>query len=295
MRFTVFTPAYNRGYCIEKLFRSLQRQSFRDFEWVVVDDGSTDDTEARIAAFQKEEQGFPIRYQKVENGGKHRANNLGVRLARGELFTCVDSDDYLTDDALEIIDRVEKSIPPEEKPRFAGVCGQKCGPDLLPLKGSFAGPGYLDMTYIERLQNKIVGDCSEVLYTEVWRKYPYAEYPGENFLTEATALYEMAADGLKMRFFNQPIKIIEYLPDGLTASSKERFRKNPRGWGLYIYDRIRYGQLKGPGKWDVIGDYYLLCRDRLSVREMAEILHMNPVLFRVKLSETLLKFRLHLR
>ena len=151
------------------------------------------------------------------------------------------------------------------------------------------------MTYIERLQNKIVGDCSEVLYTEVWRKYPYAEFPGENFLTEATALYEMAADGLKMRFFNLPIKIIEYLPDGLTASSKERFRKNPRGWGLYIYDRIQYGQLKGPGKWDVIGDYYLLCKDRLSVREMAEILHMNPALFRVKLSETLLKFRLHLR
>ena len=92
----------------------------------------------------------------------------------------------------------------------------------MPLKGSFTNDSFLDITYIERIQKRIVGDCSEVFYTAVWRHFPYMEYPGENFLTEATVLFEMADAGLKMRFFNRAIKVTEYLPDGLTANSRER-------------------------------------------------------------------------
>ena len=125
MRITVFTPTYNRGYIIENLYHSLQQQTFKNFEWIVVDDGSTDNTEEKIRCFQKENNFFPIRYLKTENGGKHRAINKGVSLANGSLFFIVDSDDYLTKTALEKIDIMEGTIPKDLKVNFAGVCGQR--------------------------------------------------------------------------------------------------------------------------------------------------------------------------
>ena len=97
-KITVFTPTYNRAYILENLYRSLQRQSFTDFEWLVVDDGSSDGTKALFERWQKEDNPFPIRYCYKENGGKCRAINYGLKLAQGELFFTVDSDDYLTDD-----------------------------------------------------------------------------------------------------------------------------------------------------------------------------------------------------
>ena len=103
MRITVFTPTYNRSYIIERLYHSLKRQTFRDFEWIVIDDGSTDDTELRFTQIQNDSNDFPIHYIKTANGGKHRAINKGVTRASGELFYIVDSDDFLPDDALEII------------------------------------------------------------------------------------------------------------------------------------------------------------------------------------------------
>ena len=106
MRITVFTPTYNRGYIIENLYHSLQKQTFQDFEWIVIDDGSTDDTASQFEKYKLEENFFPIIYERVENGGKHRAINLGMKKARGDLFFIVDSDDYLTETALEKINEV---------------------------------------------------------------------------------------------------------------------------------------------------------------------------------------------
>ena len=110
-KITVFTPTYNRAYIIEDLYRSLQRQTYTDFEWLVVDDGSADNTQELFAAWQQEENPFPIRYYKQENGGKCRAINRGLEMAEGELFFTVDSDDYLTDDALEKVVAWEAELP----------------------------------------------------------------------------------------------------------------------------------------------------------------------------------------
>ena len=123
MKITVFTPTYNRGYAIEKLYRSLQRQSFKDFEWLIVDDGSTDNSEELIKNWICEENDFPIRYYKQENGGKCRAINRGLDLACGKLFFTVDSDDYLTDNALERINYWENTIA--NQPGFCGVAGNR--------------------------------------------------------------------------------------------------------------------------------------------------------------------------
>lgn len=120
-KITVFTPTYNRGYIIEKLYRSLQRQTFQDFEWVVMDDGSTDNTEEIFESWMQEDNRFPIRYYKQENGGKCRAINRGLDLAKGELFFIMDSDDYLTDNALERIVYWESTIAGQQN--YAGVVG----------------------------------------------------------------------------------------------------------------------------------------------------------------------------
>lgn len=278
MRFTVFTPAYNRGYIIEQLYDSLCRQTFRDFEWIVVDDGSTDNTEEVMQRLMAREHFFPIIYRKQPNGGKHRAWNRGVELASGELFFGCDSDDYLTDDALEIADRIERSIPEDEKGSFAGICGLKAYQDASVVGTTFADAEYMDMTHLERLRKNVVGDKSEVIYTAVWKKYPYHEFDGERFITEATSLNRMAADGLKMRYFNVVVKIIEYRPDGLSASSVKQFMSSPRGYGLYIHQQIEHGLLRGKRKWRAIANYYNQLHGRLSLKTMAEYLDMNPVL-----------------
>ena len=102
MLLTVCTPTYNRAHTLPRLYESLVRQTSQDFEWLVVDDGSTDNTRELVDGWVAEGR-IRIRYVYKENGGKPSAHNLGVRLAAGELFFCVDSDDYLTDNAVELI------------------------------------------------------------------------------------------------------------------------------------------------------------------------------------------------
>ena len=276
MRITVFTPTYNRGYIIENLYRSLQRQSYMDFEWIVIDDGSTDDTEKLFQEFLIEDNEFSIIYHRIENGGKHRAINRGLKLAKGELFFIVDSDDYLTDDALAVIDQMEKSIPRSERHSFAGVCGQKGYPNQKEVGHSFEGET-LDITMLDRGKYGISGDKSEVFYTEVLREYPFPEFEGERFITECVVWDRIAFDGLKLRFFNQIIYICDYLPDGLTAHSHELFFQNPKRYGLYLYQSDVFGKVRGVEKWNQYFSYYNQFRHKLKFSEIAKNLHMNVV------------------
>lgn len=276
MRITVFTPAYNRGYIIEKLYRSLQRQSFRDFEWIVVDDGSTDNTEELFAQYTCEENFFPIRYLKTENGGKHRAINKGVSMAAGELFFIVDSDDHLTDTALATIDSIEKTIPESEKKLFGGVCGQRGYDPDTPMGKSFDGYT-LDITILDRPKHNVFGDKAEVFYTRIIKKYPFPEFKGEKFVTECVVWDRMAADGYKLRFFNEISIICNYLPDGLTAQGEELLLRNPKGYGLYLYQCGKFGKLNGLDKWNKFLYFYYAMREKMAFSEIASCLCMNPI------------------
>ncbi|MGC8972440.1 MAG: glycosyltransferase family A protein, partial [bacterium] len=119
---TLFTPTYNREKLLSRLYESIKRQSFSNFEWIIVDDGSTDNTEQMVESWLKEST-FDIRYFYQQNSGKHIAINKGVREARGELFFIIDSDDWLGDDSLQDIWQTWQSIPEKQKPYFAGVSG----------------------------------------------------------------------------------------------------------------------------------------------------------------------------
>lgn len=283
MRFTVFTPCYNRAYIIKNLYNSLQRQTFRDFEWLVIDDGSTDGTNQLFEKILSENPFFPIRYIKTENGGKHRAINRGVLEAEGELFFIVDSDDYLTDDALSIADRVERSIPTADKQSFAGICGQKGKTYEHGVGSTYSGNDFLDITMLERPQYNITGDKAEIFYTDILRKYPFPEFEGENFVTECVVWDQIAYDGFKLRFFNDIIYICDYLPDGLTAKGKKLFRENPKGHGLYIYLCDKHGKMLGLSKWNEYLDYFYAHRNQYSFFEISRNLHMNPVRLWVRL------------
>ena len=236
MKLTIFTPTYNRAYIIEKLYRSLQRQTCHDFEWLVVDDGSSDNTETLFEAWQREETHFPIRYFKQANGGKHRAINRGLELAQGELFFTVDSDDYLTDDAIEKVLGWEAELPQDEKYcGFAGNLGT--APDTTPNK-SFE-KGYFEGTALDRY-GEVDGERAMVFYTDIHRKYPYPLFENERFITEAVAWNRMAHDGYKMRFYNDIIWIYAYKEDGLTKAGNKLFLNNPMGYGLWLREKSQF-------------------------------------------------------
>lgn len=282
MRITVFTPTYNRGYIIENLYRSLQKQTFQDFEWIVIDDGSTDDTASQFEKYKLEENFFPIIYERVENGGKHRAINLGIKKARGDLFFIVDSDDYLTETALEKIHEVENSISEQEKVHFAGVCGLK-GYSVEKNVGKTFDGDFIDITTLEREKYGIFGDKAEVFYTSVLRQYPFPEFLGEKFLTECVVWDRIAADGLKLRFFNEIVYICDYLPDGLTAHEKELFHRSPVGYGLYLHQSAKYGKLNNLEKWNAYLQYYYQFRGEMPFWKIAKNLHINPVILYLRL------------
>lgn len=228
---TVFTPTYNRAYIITKLFESLKEQEFKDFEWLIVDDGSFDGTELLFEKFKKEDIAFEIRYYKKENGGKHRAINYGLELANGELFFIVDSDDSLPKDSLKKVMEVYSSI--KNKEGFAGVVGTKFYSDGNIVGKTFDGD-FIDATALERKRYSIIGDKAEVFITSVLRKYPFPEFEGENFISEGIVWNKIASDGYKMRWFNHNIYKCNYLEDGLTNNLRNNYRKNPKGYLTYV-------------------------------------------------------------
>lgn len=241
MKITVFTPTYNRAYIIQKLYHSLQCQTFQDFEWLIVDDGSTDHTEALVEEWMREDNTFPIRYFKKSNGGKCRAINYGIDFARGELFFNVDSDDYLTDDALEKINKWEGTIAGDR--RFCGVVGNLgTAPDETsntPIIGEYRDASLLER-YPEYTNNPIDGERAFIFYTEILTKYKYPEFEGEIYLRESISWNRMANAGYIVRVFGDIIWIYKYLPDGLTISGKDKFLKNPKGYGLWWKERAEF-------------------------------------------------------
>ena len=214
MLITVFTPTYNRAHLLPRLYESLCRQTFTDFEWVIVDDGSVDNTKSLSLSLPKREGTFfPIRYFYQENGGKHRAINRGVKEARGELFFIADSDDSLPPDALEQVARVYETVRGDES--FGGVCGYMAHHD-----GTVIGHGndaeILDTNSID-LRNKyhVQGDMMEVFRTEVMREFPFPEIPNERFVPEML-VWNRIATKYKLRVFHKVIYYRDYLDGGLT-------------------------------------------------------------------------------
>lgn len=231
IRVTVFTPTYNRAYILPQLYASLLKQTVYDFEWLIVDDGSFDNTEELVAQWSVCCSQFSIRYHKQKNGGKHRAINWGTQNAGGELFFIVDSDDQLTEDAIQTIIEVRNTLPSDGQ--FAGIAGNK-GYSSEKIVGTTFTGSTLDCTTVERGKFGISGDRAEVFFTDLMKRYPFPEYAGETFVTEAVVWDKMAIDGYCLRYFNKIIYLCDYLEDGLTGQGLDLYYRNPMGYGHYL-------------------------------------------------------------
>ena len=276
MKITVFTPTYNRAYIIENLYRSLQRQTCLDFEWLVVDDGSTDNTAELFAQWMQEHNPFPIRYYTQPNGGKHRAINKGVPLAAGELFFIVDSDDFLEDRAVEVMCQQLDTLPCSTAHKFAGICNLKASPAYHPLGSSFSGD-FIDCTALDRDRYNISGDKAEAFFTSVMRRYPFPEFEGEKFVTEAVVWDRMAMDGLIIRFFNEITYLCEYLDDGLTSLGLDLYYQNPCGYGCYLKQCRQNGKFE-PGLQRYFDTQCVLSwHNKISFRQISSLLGISPM------------------
>lgn len=249
---TVFTPTYNRAYSLPRLYESLQKQTFQDFEWLIVDDGSTDNTVDMVTGWSKEGK-LTIRYIQMTNGGKHRAINKGVALAKGKLFFIVDSDDWLPDDSLYWIHHYYEEI--KNDVQFAGVAASRAYPNGEKIGGAVSYQ-ILDTDYVSfRERYNIKGDMAEVWCTEVLRQYPFPEFEGEKFLTEAVVWDEIAKK-YKLRYFNKEIYTCEYLPDGLTKNIRAHHRNSPRGTMLFYSRQMVDNRLRWISRVKAAANYW---------------------------------------
>lgn len=212
MKITVFTPIYNRAYNLKNLYNSLLSQTYKDFEWIIVDDGSSDNANEQVKEFQAENK-IVITYFWQINKGKHFAINKGVSMAKGELFFILDSDDELPHFSLETVAKKYEEV--SNNPLIGGVSGRGMYKD-----GKIVGnDNFSELTANSlqiRFEHKVTGDLSEVFKTEVMREFPFPEIENEKFCPEVL-VWNRIAQKYKLLFFNIPIYIIEYMPDGLSS------------------------------------------------------------------------------
>lgn len=223
---TVLTPTFNRGGRLQSLWDSLQKQTVKDFEWLVVDDGSTDGTKDLITQLQ-EKSDFPIRYIYKNNGGKHTALNVGIQTICSELIFIVDSDDCVTDDAVESILKIHKKYRSQNN--ICGYAFLRAFPD-----GKVNGKkfdvdekigSYIDM----RVNGDDTGaDKAEVFKTHCLKEFPFPEYPNEKFLGEDLVWVRMARK-YEMVHINKAIYVGNYLEDGLTNNRRKHNIASPIG------------------------------------------------------------------
>ena len=267
---SVFTPCYNRKYTLKRLYDSLCRQQFKNFEWLIVDDGSSDGTEELISDFIKEKK-INIIYKKKENGGKHRAINYGLDFANGEVFAIVDSDDYLCDDALQQIYNSFKELPND---KFAGVAFQK-GYESRDAVGQTFNGDYIDAISTERTKYNILGDKFEIFFTRILRENKFPEFKDEKFMTEMVVWNRIARQGYKIRWFNDIIYICEYLDNGLTANLINLYKNNPLGFALNIKEQVKYDNISFKQKMSYYSLYYMTRKDNKNLREIAKEINTN--------------------
>ena len=230
--FTVFTPTYNREKLIHRVFESLMKQTFKDFEWLIVDDGSNDNTKEIVEKFKKEAN-FPIRYIYQENGGKHRAFNRGVKEAQGEFFLTADSDDYFLANALETLKHYWDLIPKDKKKDFSAVTGL-CVDDNGNVVGDKYPKDIFDSNSFEtNFVYKIKGEKWGFQKTDVLKKFPFKEFEGEKFIEESSVWFAISKD-YKTRYINKPLRIYEINSDSLSSDTISLRVNNPKGM-FYSY------------------------------------------------------------
>jgi glycosyltransferase involved in cell wall biosynthesis len=228
--FTVFTPTYNRAHTLSRAFESLNAQTLRSFEWLVVDDGSTDNTPALIADWIKIAN-FPIRYFRQTNSGKHIAHNFAVKQAHGTLFAPLDSDDALVPNALERISTIWNDIPASERELFSGI-GSVCRDQDGAIIGDLFPANPFDSNLREIIyKHRIRGEKWGITRTDIFRCYPFPEIAGTQFVPEGLVGLQMSRQ-YRRRYVNEVFRIYyrhEYKERGNNLTDRVNLAANANG------------------------------------------------------------------
>ncbi len=217
--FTVFTPTYNRAHTLDRVYESLRRQTFRDFEWLVVDDGSTDYTERLVEGWQ-DETDVPVRYVYQENQGKHVATNEGVRRARGRFFLTLDSDDRCVPTALERFYEHWAAIPDAQKPEFSAVTCL-CKDEDGYIVGDPFPEDVFDATPQEmRYRYGVAGEKWGFQRTDVMRDHPFPKPEGTH--VPENVVWNAIGRRYKTRFVNEALRIYHVNEDEDSLSDAAR-------------------------------------------------------------------------
>lgn len=225
---TVFTPAYNRAHTIGRTYESLCRQTCKDFEWLIVDDGSQDNTSELVEGWINENK-IPIRYIKQKNQGMHGAHNTAYANITTELNTCIDSDDFMPDDAVEKIVSFWKENGSE---KYAGIIGLDQVESGEIIGTSF--PEGMTETTLQGFYNAGgKGDKKLVYRTEIINKYPpYPIFEGEKYVGLAYK-YMLCDQDYKLLTLNEPLVTVEYQLDGSSYNMFKQYWKNPKGFAFF--------------------------------------------------------------
>lgn len=242
---TIFTPTYNRAHLLPRLYESLQKQECKDFEWLVIDDGSYDETAQLFDAWIREKNDFNIHYSRVCNGGKQRAINKALDMACGEYFFIVDSDDYLTADAISFIKKAFETLPEDDT--FIGISVVRGGLDgkaLCRIPKIDSTKGYIDCSNIDRPKYDLQADMAEVFFTEKLKKFRFPVWKGETFTPEAVVWDRLAMTGYKLRWYAKVAYICEYQEGGLTMSAWKLLKLNPMGYAMLFNTQLEVNKYR---------------------------------------------------
>ena len=233
---TVFTPTYNRAYCLDQCYQSLVRQTNQDFIWLIIDDGSTDNTEELVNSWMSEKK-IEIQYHYQDNLGMHGGHNAAYRLIETELNVCIDSDDYMPDDAIALILSFWKKNGNDSYAGIVGLDGNKAGAIL----GTTIPDTIKECTLIDLYEkHKVTGDKKLVYRTEIVKKYPeYPIFEGEKFVPLGYK-YLLIDQDYKLLTLNEILCTVEYLPDGSSLNILKQYKRHPKGFAFSRISEMEY-------------------------------------------------------
>jgi glycosyltransferase involved in cell wall biosynthesis len=233
---TVFTPTFNRAYTLHLCYESLKRQTSKDFVWLIIDDGSKDNTKELIQRWITEGS-VPIRYYYQQNQGMHGAHNTAYELIDTELNVSIDSDDFMADDTVE---RIVSFWRDNGSDKYAGIVGLDATPTGIIIGTKL--PEHIKASKVSELyaKHKIKGDKKLVYRSELTRKSPpYPIFLGEKYCP-LSYKYILIDQECPLLIMNEVLCYVEYLADGSSMNIIKQYRRNPRGFSFFRKEAMKY-------------------------------------------------------
>ena len=241
---TVFTPTFNRAYTLHKCYESLRRQTSKDFVWLIIDDGSSDNTKELVESWINEKE-VDIRYHYQNNKGMHGAHNTAYELIDTQINTCIDSDDYMTDDAVEKIVEFWKSNRNRGLAGFVALDAYENGKII----GTKLPSDVSETTYFDIYNTLgVKGDKKFIYRSDLTKLYPYPIFEGEKYVSLAYK-YAKLDDDYKLGIMNEVVCIVEYMEDGSSLNMFKQYRRNPRGFAFIRIENMKNPRISSKNKF----------------------------------------------